>query len=145
MFSTVPGTAIADFESFIEGLPDGGGGDIIAYPNTPWQSYISRNLTEEQVEAIREDSIIEFIGAVESEEGEFGVAGMRCVAAAFSVYQKIPVHLLTYALAALGPPTYLIGKSEKSKQEQAVITILVFFPRQGKSLLLEERKSSAEL
>jgi hypothetical protein len=55
MISTKRNTARTDFDEFIKTLPDQGQGNVIAYDNIPWQSYVTKNLTAEQADMIAAD------------------------------------------------------------------------------------------
>lgn len=73
MISTKPDTARSAFDDFIKTLPDQGEGDVIAYDNIPWQSYVTKNLTAEQANEIKGNPIVDMIGPIIEEEGEAGV------------------------------------------------------------------------
>jgi hypothetical protein len=74
LLSTKRNTARSDFDSLIKTFPDQGQGNVIAYDNIPWQSYVTKNLTSDQADMIRMSPIVDFIGQVTEEDGEAGVA-----------------------------------------------------------------------
>lgn len=57
IIGTKEGTPLSTFQNFIKTLPDGGQGDIIAYPNVRWQTYIS-SLTAAQAQEISSLSFV---------------------------------------------------------------------------------------
>lgn len=73
MISTKPDTERGAFDDFIKNLPDQGQGNVIAYENIPWQSYVTKNLTAEQADEIKSNPIVDMIGPIIEEEGEAGV------------------------------------------------------------------------
>lgn len=73
LISTKRDTARSDFDAFIKTLPDEGKGNVIAYDNIPWQSYVTKNLTAEQANEIKNNPIVDIIGPVTEEAGEAGV------------------------------------------------------------------------
>lgn len=77
LISTKRNTARADFDAFIKTLPDQGQGDVIAYDNIPWQSYVTKNLTSEQADMIKMNTIVDLVGQVTEEDGEAGIAATR--------------------------------------------------------------------
>jgi hypothetical protein len=77
LISTKRNTARADFDAFIKTLPDQGQGDVIAYPNIPWQSYVTKNLTSDQADMVKMNSIVDIIGLITEEDGEAGIAATR--------------------------------------------------------------------
>ena len=77
LISTKRNTARADFDEFIKTLPDQGQGNVIAYDNIPWQSYVTKNLTAEQADMIKMNSIVELIGLITEQDGEAGIAAAR--------------------------------------------------------------------
>ena len=77
LISTKRNTARADFDAFIETLPDQGQGNVIAYENIPWQSYVTKNLTSDQVDMIKMNTIVDIIGLITEEDGEAGIAATR--------------------------------------------------------------------
>lgn len=77
LISTKPNTARNDFNEFIKTLPDQGQGNVIAYDNIPWQSYVTKNLTAEQADMIQMNPIVEMIGLIKEEDGEAGLAATR--------------------------------------------------------------------
>jgi len=77
LISTKRNTVRADFDAFIKTLPDQGQGDVIAYDNIPWQSYVTKNLTSDQADMIKMNSIIDIVGQITEEDGEAGIAATR--------------------------------------------------------------------
>ena len=63
VFGTKTGTNPSVFQSYIKTLPDGGQGDIIQYPNVPWQSYLT-NLTAQQALDVAKQSFVEYISTI---------------------------------------------------------------------------------
>jgi hypothetical protein len=45
-------------------LPDQGQGDIIAHDNIPWQSYVTKNLTSDQADMVKMNSIVDLVGLI---------------------------------------------------------------------------------
>jgi hypothetical protein len=77
LISTKRNTARADFDAFIKTLPDQGQGNVIAYPNIPWQSYVTRNLTSVQADMVKMNSIVDIIGQITEADGQAGIATTR--------------------------------------------------------------------
>lgn len=77
LISTKRNTARADFDDFIKTLPDQGQGNVIAYDNIPWQSYVTKNLTSDQADMIKMNSIVDIVGQITEEDGEAGIAATR--------------------------------------------------------------------
>lgn len=77
LISTKRNTARADFDAFIKTLPDQGQGNVIAYDNIPWQSYVTRNLTSDQADMVKMNSIVDIVGQITEEDGEAGIAATR--------------------------------------------------------------------
>ncbi|GAB7326239.1 hypothetical protein MBLNU13_g10227t1 [Cladosporium sp. NU13] len=77
LISTKRNTARADFDAFIKTLPDQGQGDVIAYDNIPWQSYVTKNLTSDQADMVKMNSIVDIVGQITEEDGEAGIAATR--------------------------------------------------------------------
>ena len=77
LISTKRNTARADFDAFIKTLPDQGQGNVIAYDNIPWQSYVTKNLTSDQADMVRMNSIVDIVGQITEEDGEAGIAATR--------------------------------------------------------------------
>lgn len=50
---------------------------MIAYDNMPWQSYVTKNLTSEQADMIKMNTIVDLVGQVTEEDGEAGIAATR--------------------------------------------------------------------
>ena len=74
MISTVEGTERADFDEFINSLPDQGSGEVIAYEHVPWQSYVTYNLSAEDLADLESNSMVEFVHLVtEASEPGFEV------------------------------------------------------------------------
>ena len=77
LISTKRNTARADFDAFIKTLPDQGQGNVIAYDNMPWQSYVTKNLTSDQADMVKMNSIVDIVGQITEEDGEAGIAATR--------------------------------------------------------------------
>lgn len=77
LISTKRNTARTDFDAFIKTLPDQGQGNVIAYDNIPWQSYVTKNLTSDQADMIKMNSIVDIVGQITEEDGEAGIAATR--------------------------------------------------------------------
>jgi subtilisin family serine protease len=67
----------ADFDSFVKTLHDQGQGNVIAYDNIPWQSYVTKNLTTDQADMIKINPIVDIVGQITEEDGEAGIAASR--------------------------------------------------------------------
>lgn len=77
LISTKRNTARADFDDFVKTLPDQGQGNVIAYDNIPWQSYVTKNLTSDQADMIKTNAIVDIVGQITEEDGEAGIAATR--------------------------------------------------------------------
>lgn len=77
LISTKRNTARSDFDAFIKTLPDQGSGNVIAYDNIPWQSYVTKNLTSDQADMIKMNAIVDIVGQITEEDGEAGIAATR--------------------------------------------------------------------
>lgn len=77
LISTKRNTVRADFDEFIKTLPDQGQGNVIAYDNIPWQSYVTENLTSDQADMMKMNSIVDMVGQITEEDGEAGIAATR--------------------------------------------------------------------
>lgn len=77
LISTKRNTARTDFDAFIKTLPDQGQGNVIAYDNIPRQSYVTKNLTSDQADMIKMNSIVDIVGQITEEDGEAGIAATR--------------------------------------------------------------------
>lgn len=77
LISTKRNTARADLDAFIKTLPDQGEGNVIAYDNIPWQSYVTKNLTSDQADMVKMNAIVDIVGQITEEDGEAGIAATR--------------------------------------------------------------------
>lgn len=104
LISTKRDTARSDFDAFIKTLPDEGKGSVIAYDNIPWQSYVTKNLTAEQVNEIKNNPIVDIIGPITEEAGEAGVIATSRKQPRISKRENSPRAGSSYHLGMLSAP-----------------------------------------
>jgi hypothetical protein len=108
LISTKRNTARADFDDFIKTLPDQGQGNVIAYDNIPWQSYVTKNLTSDQADMIKMNSIVDLVGQITEEDGEAGIAATKSKKPRVMKREDSPRAGSDYHLGILSAPRVLM-------------------------------------